>query len=328
MAFKDNYPRLSELGIGDSVKRRPLLMLSVIEKPQKNGGSYLDIKVTDGFDKYDTKMFNTEKSLLDFQGMTDGTVVDMDITVQPFNNGKSLRIDDIAPTSTKATPADFLVTAPIDVDVYFDQMLNCLKEMAESNKGEYTAISDLAYQLLLRNQEIFKFSGAAKGMHHDIIGGLTYHTVRMFAAARRICEVYVSLDKEILLSAVALHDIAKIREMSTSNTGDITYTVEGQLMGHLYMGAEMVHDLANETPGKYDPERVMLLKHMILSHHLNPEWGAVRGPATAEAQMLHYIDQIDAKMYVFENRFNDLKPGEVTEKVPFGLENYVYKPKS
>ena len=144
--------------------------------------------------------------------------------------------------------------------------------------------------------------------------------------ATLLCQVYKTLDSELLLSAVAIHDIAKLKEMQTSPAGEISYTVEGQLMGHLYMGAEMVNDYANSHPGKYDPEKVMLLKHMILSHHLNPEWGAVRGPATAEAQMLHYIDQIDATMYVFENRFNDLKPGTVTDKVPYGLENYVYKP--
>lgn len=326
MAFKDNYKKISELEINDSVKTRPVLLLAAAERAQKNGGSYVDLKMTDGFDKFDAKMFNTDLAFVESQNVEPGDVVDIDLTVQAFNNGKSLRIDRILPTRTAGTPADFLVSAPIDVNASFDKITNHLKSMAEAGQGEYTSITDLAYNLLMKNREKFIFAGAAKGMHHDIIGGLVYHTYRMFAMATLLCQVYKTLDSELLLSAVAIHDIAKLKEMQTSPAGEISYTVEGQLMGHLYMGAEMVNDYANSHPGKYDPEKVMLLKHMILSHHLNPEWGAVRGPATAEAQMLHYIDQIDAKMYVFENRFNDLKPGTVTDKVPYGLENYVYKP--
>ena len=326
MAFKDNYRKISELDINDSVKKRPVLLISVAERAQKNGGSYIDLKMTDGFEKFDAKMFNTDMTFIESQNVSAGDVVDIDITVQSFNNGKSLRIDKILPSQSGGTPADFLVSAPIDVNLAFDKVTGHLKAIADSKQGEYTSITDLAYNLLMKNRDQFIFAGAAKGMHHDIIGGLMYHTYRMFATATLLCQVYKILDSDLLLSAVAIHDLAKIREMNTSASGDITYTVEGQLMGHLYMGAEMVNDYANAHPGKYDPEKVMLLKHMVLSHHLNPEWGAVRGPATAEAQMLHYIDQIDAKMYVYENRFNDLKPGQVTEKVPFGLENYVYKP--
>ena len=329
MALKDNYTQIALHNIGDQIKDRPLLIIALSEKSQKNGGTYVDVKTTDGFSKIDMKFFNKSVAELASKGISEGMVADFDLFVQDFNGAKSIRIDDIRPSKSGAVPTDFLVTAPIDTKVAFDKICEYLqKKTAAGAGGEYTPITDLAYQLLQENKDAFIFAGAAKGMHHDLIGGLMYHTYRMFAMATRVCQIYKSLDEDILISAVALHDIAKLREMNTSPMGDITYTVEGQLMGHLYMGAEMIHDYALANPGKYDPEKVMLLKHMILSHHLNPEWGAVKGPSTAEAQMLHYIDQIDAKMYVFETRFEDLAPGSVTDKVPFGLENYVYKPKS
>ena len=329
MALKDNYKQVTLCNIGEQVKDRPLLVIGLAEKSQKNGGTYIDVKTTDGFSKIDMKFFNKSSADMTSKGISDGMVADIDFTVQDFNGSKSIRIDDIRPTTSGAVPADFLVTAPLDTKVAFDKMCEYLqKKTAAGAGGEYTPITDLAYELLQANKDAFVFAGAAKGMHHDIIGGLMYHTYRMFAMATRVCQVYKSLDEDLLISAVALHDIAKLREMDTTPVGDITYTVEGQLMGHLYMGAEMIHDYVLANPGKYDPEKVMLLKHMILSHHLNPEWGAVKGPSTAEAQMLHYIDQIDAKMYVFETRFEDLTPGTVTDKIPFGLENYVYKPKS
>ena len=325
MAIKDNYKKISKMNIGETVENRPVLILSMEEKPQANGNTYIQFIISDGYGKHDIKAFNTSISSL--QNVARGDVADMTITVQDFKGSKSLKADNIKPTRTGATPADFLPMAPIDAAAVFDQITDFLKQVSDGDTGEFTSIADLACNLLLENREAFIHSSAAKSMHHDVIGGLVYHTVRMLNTASALCNVYKTLDKPLLLAAVAIHDLAKIREMDTSDDGDVTYTVEGHLMGHLYMGAEMVNDYANKNPGRYDPEKVMLLKHMILSHHLNPEWGAVKGPATAEAQMLHYVDQIDAKMYVYENRFDDLGEGEMTDKVPFGLENHVYKPK-
>ena len=327
MISRDKLVNVAELAVGSETKNVPAVLLSAEEKLQKTGGTYLDIRILDGFGKVDLKMFNSSRTTLDSKCVRVGEVVDMDIRIQQFRNDKSAVVDDLRPTSTSAVPRDFVVSAPIDIDETFEKIISYLDSISRSNPGDrYAPISDLARELLIENKEAFKFSGAAKAMHHELIGGLVYHTYRMLQTASRICSVYPRLDSVLLCSAVAIHDIAKIREMDTSELGDITYTIPGQLMGHLYMGAEMVHDFASANPGKYDPEKVMLLQHMILSHHLNPEWGAVKGPATAEAQMLHYIDQIDAKMYMYENHFEDLKPGEITDKLPYGLENNVYKP--
>ena len=327
MIDKNRLSDISSMDINTSKSAVPAVLLSAEAKAQKNGGSYLQLMVLDGFSKVDMKMFNSDMATLDAKCVVVGQVVDIDVRVQPFNNGKSFVADDIKPTTTGAVPTDFIVTAPIDVEEAFEKITGYLDSVTNQNQdGKYTSISDLARNLLMDNKEAFIHSSAAKAMHHDTVGGLVYHTYRMLQTATRLCSIYTSLDGVLLCSAVAIHDIAKIKEMDTSELGDVNYTVPGSLMGHLYMGAEMVHDYAMANPGKYDPEKVMLLQHMILSHHLMPEWGAVKGPSTAEAQMLHYIDQIDAKMYMYENHFEDLKPGEITDKTPFGLENKVYKP--
>ena len=144
MAFKDNYKKISELGINESVTLRPVLLLSAAERAQKNGGTYIDIKLTDGFDKHDAKMFNTDMAYIESQNVAPGDVVDVDITVQAFNNGKSLRVDKILPTRSAGKPADFLVSAPIDVNASFDKMTGHLKALADAKTGEYTSITDLA----------------------------------------------------------------------------------------------------------------------------------------------------------------------------------------
>ena len=322
---------VSLLNVNDSCKGIPAVLVSADAKVGPSGKSYLTMEFLDGFSRFEAKWFGNDMSTLDSKCVTVGDVVDIDITVQPFNNGKSLRIDDLRATVTGAQAKDFALSAPIDTEVAFKQILDVLGTLTEQEKqahpdSKYSPITELAREMLIENKDDYVFSGAAKKMHHATIGGLIYHSFRMLQTACALCKVYTSLDRALLCSAVALHDLAKIREMDTSLLGTVEYTIPGKLMGHLYLGSEMIHDYVLAHPDTYDPEKVMLLKHMILSHHLNPEWGAVVSPSTAEAQMLHYIDQIDAKMYMFENHFTDLKPGEITDKVPFGLENNVYKP--
>jgi len=327
MINRESLVNVAEMAAGAEAKNVPAVLLSAEEKLQRNSGSYLTLKILDGFGKVELKMFNSSMATLDSRCVRVGDVVDVDVRIQEYMNSKSPVADDIRPSLTGAVPRDFAVSAPINAEETYGKIISYLDSITNSNQGgKYTPISDLAKGLIEANKDAFLYSGAAKAMHHDTISGLLYHSYRMLQSASRLCAVYTSLDSVLLCSAVAIHDIGKIREMNTTELGDITYTVQGHLMGHLYMGSEMIHDYAEANPGKYDPEKVMLLQHMILSHHLNPEWGAVKGPATAEAQMLHYIDQIDAKMYMYEHHFDDLKPGEITDKVPFGLENNVYKP--
>ena len=167
-------------------------------------------------------------------------------------------------------------------------------------------------------------SSAAISIHHNLRGGLLYHSYRMVKAADALCGVYTNLDRELLLCGTALHDIGKVWEYKTSISGDAEFTASGVLFGHLYMGASLIKGFTAD--GNYNKEKVQLLIHMILSHHGTQEWGAVSCPAIPEAFALHYIDNLDAKMYMCEEHYEELEPGEITEKKPFGLDNRIYKP--
>ena len=121
----------------------------------------------------------------------------------------------------------------------------------------------------------------------------------------------------------SLHDIGKLWEYKTSVSGDAKYTPSGVLFGHLYLGASLIKKY---TDGKnYNMEKVQLLIHMILSHHGTQEWGAVSCPSIPESFALHHIDNLDAKIYMCEDYYESMSPGEVTEKKPFGLDNRIYK---
>lgn len=143
--------------------------------------------------------------------------------------------------------------------------------------------------------------------HHAYRGGLVEHVVSLMKVARKICEVYVDLDAELLLAGVFLHDIGKLRELSVE-TGFV-YTDEGQLLGHLVIGVEMLSEKIRQveqlTGSPFDNELAWRLKHMIVSHHGTYEFGSPRLPMTPEAVALHLIDNLDAKLHEFFRSIQD-----------------------
>ena len=180
-----------------------------------------------------------------------------------------------------------------------------------------------ALKILEDNKEHYMSSSAAISIHHNIKGGLLYHSYRMVKAADALCKVYSILDRELLICGAALHDIGKIWEFNTSAAGSAETAKPGVLFGHLYMGAALIKDYTKGMD--YSKEKVQMLIHLILSHHGTQEFGAVACPATPEAFALHNIDELDARIYMCEDHFEKLAPGEFTEKKPFGIDNRLYK---
>ena len=136
---------------------------------------------------------------------------------------------------------------------------------------------------------------------------LVEHMVSLMKVAKKICEVYVDLDVELLLAGVFLHDIGKVRELNVE--AGFVYTDEGQLLGHLVIGVEMLSEKIRQfeqlTGGSFDNELAWRLKHMIVSHHGTYEFGSPRLPMTPEAVALHQLDNLDAKLHEFFRSIQD-----------------------
>ena len=182
------------------------------------------------------------------------------------------------------------------------------------------SLTALSVRLIMSNIKAFTKSSAAKAMHHNIYGGLAYHTYRMILAAYKLCEVYSLLNRELLVCGTALHDIGKLFELKTTDTGIASYTDMGNLFGHALLGIEMIDREVwrqNQAIGgrSYNSEQVAMLKHMIASHHGQPEWGAIRAPSIPEALILHELDMIDSRMYMYEENFASMEPGSSSDPV-------------
>ncbi|MBX6315467.1 MAG: HD domain-containing protein [Isosphaeraceae bacterium] len=173
---------------------------------------------------------------------------------------------------------------------------------------------------LIDDEFLRKFTTAPAGIknHHAYQAGLLEHVVTMLNVADRIADLYPELDRDLLLAGIFLHDIGKIDELSYERA--FGYTDEGQLVGHLVMGVEMLNAKVRQATaltGEPFPDELLLrLKHMIVSHHGPPEFGSPKLPMTPEAIALHYLDNLDAKIHLFTREIRD-DPGRESSWTPF-----------
>jgi len=154
--------------------------------------------------------------------------------------------------------------------------------------------------------------------HHAYQGGLLEHVVALLNIADRILDLYPEIDRDLLVTGIFLHDIGKVDELSYDRA--FAYTDEGQLVGHLVMGVEMLRDKVDRTEKltgeSFPPELLLRLKHMIVSHHGSYEFGSPKLPMTLEAVALHYLDNLDAKIHAFSREIRD-DPSRDSNWTPF-----------
>ena len=205
-------------------------------------------------------------------------------------------------------------TAPLDVQRTMEELERMLASMEDAG------LQAVCREMLRRHQRAFTTIPAAKSVHHGFVNGLLMHTVTMMKTAVWLAGLYGDfLDRDLLLAGTFLHDFAKIQEFKVSQTGLVTdYTTEGQLLGHLVMGAQEVAEVCAACSVPSD--RAMLLQHMILSHHGEPEFGAAVLPQCAEAELLSYIDLIDRRMEIYREVLEKTEVGQFSDRI-FALDN-------
>jgi 3'-5' exoribonuclease len=173
-------------------------------------------------------------------------------------------------------------------------------------------IKAICVDVFSRYKHDFLIYPAAVKMHHNYIGGLAYHTLTMCDLAKAFSGIYDCIDLDLLIAGALLHDASKIIEFKGPT--DSEYSIKGQLLGHLVLGAIEIEKTA-ERLGLIEAEEVMLLQHMLISHHGQPMYGACKKPETPEALLLWIIDTIDSKMRVVEEKFAELEPGTFSDGI-------------
>ena len=310
-----------------------VLVVEMTEKVSKTDKPFVTFTFSDGVDKISANYFDKTEASMKAIGVEVGKVVDLTFNVKLYNDKKNFTVNNvIVCPDPEAKVEKFVPSPPYDIDDMYKKIIDSIKKATgreydcntlDVPSDDYSAAA-LAIRILNKNHDAFCKSSAAHSIHHDIRGGLIYHTFRMVYTAFYLAKVYKNINLEILMCGTALHDIGKLYELDTDDLGSADYSVDGRLFGHAVIGMEMVAEEAKN--GHYNAEEVRQIRHMIASHHGCLEYGAITTPATPEAFLLHEIDMIDSRMYIFEKEIGKIEPGQMTDRI-FALENSsLYKP--
>ncbi|KRG16630.1 3'-5' exoribonuclease YhaM [Lederbergia galactosidilytica] len=293
-----------------------LLIKSATKGMASNGKPFLTLILQDKSGDIEAKLWDISNDQVRiFQAET---IVRVAGEVHNYRGRLQLKIRQIRPATAQdgVNVADFLETAPIDKEEISSKITQYIFEMKNPN------IQRITRHLMKKYLDRFLEYPAATKNHHEFVSGLGYHVVSMLDLAKAISELYPSLDRDLLYSGIILHDLGKVIELS----GPIstTYTVEGNLLGHITIIVNEIAKAAEEL--SIQGEEVVVLQHIVLSHHGKLEWGSPKQPMIKEAEILHIIDNIDAKMNMLDRSLKRVKPGEFSERI-FPLDNRsFYKP--
>lgn len=283
---------------------------------------YVDMTVGDKTGEVNAKKWDiTEDEKPALSGLKDGDIVKVKAQVSEWQGQMQLRIQRIRKSKPEdfLNISDFIKAAPEPSDEMYDYILGVANSMVDEDLKKITTT------LLTRNMDRLMYYPAAAKNHHAEFGGLLWHMKRMLMAGDALCKVYTFLNRDLVLAGVIVHDMEKLNEIDAKENGMATgYSKIGQLLGHIVQGVMEMKTLANEL-GVSD-EKALLLEHMILTHHYEPEFGSPKRPMFPEAEILHYLDIMDARMYDMEEASQSLEPGAFSERV-WTLDNRrIYKP--
>ncbi|WP_373285717.1 3'-5' exoribonuclease YhaM [Pullulanibacillus camelliae] len=306
---------IAQCAEGDPINHY-LMIKSVTRSVASNNKPFLTIMLQDVTGEIEAKLWDATSE--DEQVFLAETIVKVEGEITTFRNKKQLKIRSIRPI-TDADPvkkSDLIPTAPLAVQDMMEHINQCIFEIQNPKLQRITRA------LVKKHQEAFFEYPAAVRNHHEYLSGLAFHVVSMLKLAQALAELYPELDLDLLYSGIILHDMGKVIELSGPTA--TSYTLEGKLLGHISIMSNEIAETAREL--EIDGEEVVVLQHLILSHHSKGEWGSPKPPLLREAEVLHMIDNFDAKLNMMNRALENTKPGDFTEKLFAMDQRAFYKP--
>jgi 3'-5' exoribonuclease len=298
-----------------------LFILAQASRGQARNGPFWTLKLQDATGTIEAKLWSPAS--LTFEDIPAGQFVLASGTVGSFRDQPQLNLDALELLGPAPQDLDFSLFLPESAEKP-ESLLAQLEDMLAASIGhapwrrfcrKVLDDPDVRARLLA--------APGAKAMHHAYRGGLLEHTLAVCKVLLALCELYPFLDRDTLLAAAAFHDLGKAWELSSGLTRD--YTDEGHLLGHIVLGLAVLEPFLRKAKG-LDPELILHFRHMLVSHHGMHEFGSPRLPQTPEAMLLHFADNIDAKVHQFRAAVEDPDKTGVAGYVR-ALERYVYNPK-
>ncbi len=313
------YSKIIDLKDGENIKGYYLVKRAELRVSNQSKKKYIDATLTDQTGEVNAKLWSAEET--DMIYFNAGSIVKIAAKVKMWNEKPQLSISAYrSPTPEENIDiSDFIPSAPIKPEILFNYVEETINSFKEDD------IRLLVSSLITDKKQQFMIYPAAKSNHHSVRSGLLYHIYRMLKTAKALATVYENVNLDLLEAGIILHDLYKIEEMNISEVGLVTdYSAKGNLLGHISIGISEIESKAREL--HIDTENVLLLKHMLLSHHYFPEFGSPVFPMFLEAELLHHIDIIDARVYDFEEQYKKLEPMSMSEPIWSLDRRRIYKP--
>jgi 3'-5' exoribonuclease len=286
---------VQELADGEAVEEVFLVSDKQL-RANRNGNLYIQVDLRDRTGVINGRLWNAAEPL--FRSFDVGDYVRTRGKVQLFQGALQIILSGLEKTEPDAVElTDFLPHTTRDIGGLLQTLRDGLRKIGNPH------LRALAECFLMDDSFVRDFCQVPAGVrnHHAYVGGLLEHVVNLMDAAERLLPLYPGVDRDLILAGVFLHDCGKVRELSCKRA--FAYTDEGQLIGHITIGIEMVNDKVAEavklTGEPFPPELLLRVKHMILSHHGQLDFGSPVVPMTPEAIMLATLDNLDAKVNTF-----------------------------
>jgi len=299
--------KIGEFQAGEKIEGF-FLIKDVAVKIANNNKKYLDFTLADKTGEINAKLWDyTGEDDIEYK---EGSLIKVRGIVVKWQNTLQLKIDKIRSINENdnLNIEDYVQTAPYKPEKMFGEIVKYIIQIKNRD------IKEIVSRALNEKKDKLMHYPAAMKNHHSIRSGLLYHTLTMLKLAEKVREIYPFLKRDLLYAGVILHDLEKIDEMDANDLGIVSkYTMEGMLLGHIIQGVKMIERIGNEVNA--DPEIIVLLQHMILTHHYEPEFGSPKRPMFPEAEVLHYLDVMDARMYDMIKTLENVEKGDFTDKV-------------
>ena len=287
-------------------------------RESRTGKGFLSLKLMDKTGVIDARIWEITSQIGDFD---EGNMVKVDGLVTTYHNEYQLKVTKLRrSTEGEFVPADYIPATTKNIDEMFRKM----QDIIESVKNPF--VRALLDNIFVKNAELaarFKRHQAAMYVHHGFVGGLLEHTLSVAETCLWLGKRYSHVNLDLLAAGALLHDIGKIDELQALPQSE--YTDDGQMLGHIIIGVEMVTREVGKIPD-FPRELESLIKHMLISHHGEFEFGSPKLPSTSEAMILHFADNIDAKLTTFSEIYEkDTSLGKWTG-FQKSLGRYIRKP--
>ena len=281
-----NFTPIDNKGLVDGF----CIIKSIEQKTSSKGDSYLDMTLGDSDGEINAKLWRYDKEL--HGEYTANELVKIRGNISQYNGADQLRVERIrrVQESDGVDISDFVKTASYSGEDMFDELVSLAEGFSDKE------LKAIVTEILKDSRLAMLYWPAAFKLHHAVRGGLLLHTLSIVRLAEGVCKIYPFVDRELLISGAILHDIAKLSEFEVADSGIATgYSVEGNLIGHLAMGAMVIEKYAEKLG--ISRKTAMLLEHMVLSHHGEPDFGAAVRPMFIEAELLSELDLMDSRVY-------------------------------